>query len=170
MTALQQYDEPAEKAQAVAYVRLSKNDTGSRSEATLRQESNINERAAYWGDVVVKVYLDDDRSASEDEHGFIKPREQFDQMQRDIASGAMPAKGYYYAHDRFLRNVEEGEIVRRWARKHGVTLMCCVSGGEVDLKDENGVFNFQLNTNVGPKGDGGNVPPYKGNVRTHRDR
>jgi DNA invertase Pin-like site-specific DNA recombinase len=43
-------------------------------------------------------------------------------------------------------NVEEREQVRRWAKKHKVTLICCVSGGEVNLDDENGVFNFQLNT------------------------
>ena len=166
MTALQQYEEP-QLTQAVAYVRLSKYDVkpsvesddderseaqkreDARSEATKRQEAAIREVAERSGHHVVNVYADDDQSASEDEHGFIKPREQFDRMQRDIASGAMPNKVFYYAHDRFLRNVEEGEHVRRWAKKHGVTLICCVSGGEVKLDDENGVFQFQLNTMLG---------------------
>jgi DNA invertase Pin-like site-specific DNA recombinase len=147
--AIQQIHNEATEGQAVGYVRLSKYDGGSRSEATLRQEGNIRDSAERWGDEIVTVYVDDDRSASEDEHGFIKPRDDFNRMQAEIASGVVPAKVYYYAHDRFLRNVEEGEHVRRWARKHKVELVCCVSGGPVDLKDENGVFQFQLNTILG---------------------
>jgi DNA invertase Pin-like site-specific DNA recombinase len=151
MALAQTHYEGAEGGEAVGYVRLSQYDGGTRSAATLRQEGSIRDHAAMWRDDIVRVYVDDDRSASEDQHGFIKPRDGFNRLQADIASGAAPAKVYYYAHDRFLRNVEEGEQVRRWAKKHNVELVCCVSGGTVNLGDENAVFNFQLNTALGAR-------------------